>query len=131
MKKIYVIHVHSFIDLITNSSTEIYIQASDKTVAAIKQVIDGILVAGGSAKRCADLFEVSLDKDRLLEDYGDGAKWTPDTFYQHTIDNSDGETVRNIYIKVSCTAPSSEDGKAAAKVLSALTGLFDLQAIYS
>ena len=38
MKKI-TLNIHSFIDIITNSSTEIYVQASEHTIKNIKNMV--------------------------------------------------------------------------------------------
>ena len=59
MQTIYKIRIHSFVDLITNSSTEIYIQATEKTVELLKAMINNILLVGKSELTCDDLFEIS------------------------------------------------------------------------
>lgn len=43
MKQIFVINVHSFIDVITNSSTEMFIIDKSKLEESIKQVFDAIV----------------------------------------------------------------------------------------
>ena len=60
LKSAYYIPVHSFVDLITNSSTEIYIQATDKTIETIKKIIDNLLENTNSKLKTDDLFEFSL-----------------------------------------------------------------------
>lgn len=52
------IPIHSFIDVITNSSTEIYISNSSKTKKMIKQLINNVLNIAGSDKTVDDLFEI-------------------------------------------------------------------------
>lgn len=52
------IPIHSFVDLITNSSTEIYIQSTDKTVDMVKNLVNAILDASGSTYTCDDLFVI-------------------------------------------------------------------------
>ena len=54
------IPIHSFVDLITNSSSEIFVSADANTVKAVKKLIDNILKASGSDKTADDLFEISL-----------------------------------------------------------------------
>jgi hypothetical protein len=57
------IPIHSFVDLITNSSTEIYIQAKQKTVDTVKEIINHLLKIGNEGKpaySADDLFEISL-----------------------------------------------------------------------
>lgn len=55
-----IIPVHSFVDIITNSSSEIYISATDNTVAAVREVVNLLLKAAGSTKTSTDLFNVRL-----------------------------------------------------------------------
>jgi hypothetical protein len=55
------IKYHSFINLITNSSSETFINATDSTVDTAKAIIDNILKAGGSSKTADELFSVRLD----------------------------------------------------------------------
>lgn len=59
------LHIHSFIDIITNSSTEIYVSASQYTVDHIKQLVDAILKLGNSDKTCDDLFMVAIEDGEL------------------------------------------------------------------
>lgn len=97
MKSIF-IPIHSFVDLITNSSSETYISADASTVNTVKAMITHILKGGGSDKTADDLFEVSLS--------GDGIDVVAK-------DTGDANLVQ------------------AAKVLSNLTGLFDITAEYN
>ena len=106
-----VIRVHSFVDLITNSSTEIYIRASDKTVTSIKQMIDNILELGKSKLTCDDLFDIELSKPDSEED-----------------DDYGGSSVRLI---VKSKDPKSEVGAATAEILARLTSLFSISAEYN
>jgi len=59
--KTLIIPIHSFIDLITNSSSEVFVTADKTTIAAIKNVIDALLLIGGGKETCDDLFEVVLE----------------------------------------------------------------------
>jgi hypothetical protein len=61
----YTFTVHSFVDLITNSSTEIYIEATSKTIESLQQLIDRILIMGKSELRCEDLFTIEIDKEKI------------------------------------------------------------------
>lgn len=101
------IRVHSFIDIITNSSTEIYVCAGNGTVNSIKKLVDSILKAGKSDKRFDDLFEISLGEEEEHE-------WV-------------GYSTCEVYVN---TDLDDEDAKYAAKILSDLTGLFDINAAY-
>lgn len=58
MNKITVI-IHSFVDLITNSSSEIFISATDKTLKAVKDIINNL-----TDGKCDELFDVALVYDK-------------------------------------------------------------------
>ncbi len=61
--------IQSINDVITNSSTEIYQEATEYTIKAVKEIINVILKIGGSDKSCDDLFTVSINYENMLEDY--------------------------------------------------------------
>lgn len=63
-----IINYHSFVDLITNSSTEIYISCHTKSVEYLKELIDSLLKASGSDKKAEELFDFKITK----EDYDTG-----------------------------------------------------------
>ena len=110
------IPIHSFVDLITNSSTEIYVEATESTVSAIKELVNSLLKAGGSTLTCDDLFTISLSKSRedLSEDENVEEYWdTPST--------------RSISVTVLNDSPHT---KTAASILSNLTGMFNIEASY-
>lgn len=105
----YIIRIHSFVDLITNSSTELFISASKHTLDGVKSVINAVLTMGGSTLKADDLFEFALVEDEdSYSDYGQAMTLT-----------------------VKPKDPNSPEGLAAAKVLSNLTGLFSIEASYS
>ena len=60
MKTSLIIPVHSFVDIITNSSSELYVTADRNTIEAMKNMVDAVLKAGGSDKSADDLFTFSL-----------------------------------------------------------------------
>lgn len=63
MKNIFKIKIHSFVDLITNSSTEIFVRADEKTIQTVKDLIDTLLKLGNSNLKADDLFEFQLVLD--------------------------------------------------------------------
>ena len=68
MKNI-IIPVHSFIDVITNSSTEIFVKTKDNSKLAMHEVINKILKRCGSDKKSEDLFKIKIeDGDAYYED---------------------------------------------------------------
>jgi hypothetical protein len=56
------IPIHSFIDVITNSSTEIFINTKGDTENAMHEFINKILKQSGSEKKSRDLFEIVIIK---------------------------------------------------------------------
>lgn len=61
--------IQSINDVITNSSTEIYQEATQRTVNTVKDIINVILKVSGSDRSCDDLFTVSINYGDMLEDY--------------------------------------------------------------
>jgi uncharacterized membrane protein YheB (UPF0754 family) len=69
------IFLHSFSDVITNSSETIYVSATEKSIVAVKEVINYFLQKAGSDKTADDLFTFELELDeayveRILDDMG-------------------------------------------------------------
>lgn len=104
--------MHSFVDLITNSSTEIYIQATDKTIESIKALVDNILKLGGSALKCDDLFTIELNPDEVTAE-----------------ENEYG--YKSVSLIVKCRDENGELGKKTAETLANLTDMFGINAEYN
>lgn len=128
------IYIHSYINLITNSSTEIFISANEKTLAAIRSIVDNVLAAGGSSSKADDLFSFELvveDPDsyptkHYLVDSPEGQKIIDD--------NEDANEYRGSKRAVRVTAKVGVEGRSlddTAKVLSNLAGLFEIDAWYN
>lgn len=69
MKKI-IIPIHSFIDVVTNSSTSIYVGCHDNTINYAKDLINDLLKVAGSDKTADDLFvfKVLANKDNEMDE---------------------------------------------------------------
>ena len=52
--------IHSFVDVITNSSTTIYTQFRKSAIKDSYEMINEILKLGGSDKKAEDLFDISI-----------------------------------------------------------------------
>ena len=74
-----VIPVHSFMDVVTNSSSETFVTVDEKALKTIKEILNALLTAGGSKKTVEDLFTFELlnvkpwdfsDEDWNEEDIG-------------------------------------------------------------
>lgn len=116
----YTFPVHSFVDLITNSSTELYIEATEKTVESIKELVNKILSLGGSKLTCDDLFTVEIDKAGFEENYSQP--------YDEYVKEEYSERNHDVGLIVKCRDENSELGKETAKVLANLCAMFHLQA---
>jgi hypothetical protein len=73
MKKL-LIRLHSFVGLITNSSTEIYTTCTEKSVDMVKEFISEVLRAAKSDKTVDELFDVRcymVEYDEENDEYPD------------------------------------------------------------
>ncbi len=100
------IQIHSFVDLITNSSSEIFVNADGKTLESIKLIVDNVLKMGGSTLRADDLFEFALVDD-------------PDGYH------------KKVQVMVKSKDTASSEGATVGKLLSDLTSLFSIDAEYN
>ena len=64
-----VIKTHSIVDIITNSSTTIYTQATDGAIKTVKEIINTILKDAGSDKTVDDLYDVEISEPKWDMDY--------------------------------------------------------------
>ena len=79
MKNIFIVNIHSFIDVITNSSTELFITDDKKTVEVVKKILLKMLDVSefdskgnsSNSKKVDEVFNVyeinDSNVDRLLE----------------------------------------------------------------
>ena len=111
---------HSFIDIITNSSSEIYVQASENTVKVVKTLVDSILKMSDSYLTCDDLFDIRLE---LPSDQGEDEEYdeNPDQFYSDYGNRGIIVTAKN----------QAEHSVQAANILSNLTGIFSIEEGYN
>lgn len=61
--------LQSLNDVVTNSSMEVYQEATEHTVETVKDIINVILKISGSNKTCNDLFTVFIDYDDMYDKY--------------------------------------------------------------
>ena len=111
------IPLHSFVDLITNSSSEIFISATDSTVTAIRKLVDSLLLAGGSKFTVDEMFEITLEDNPHYE------KEDQD-YYERNM----GSRKQIIVIKTKIDSPAAS---AAAGILANLTESFFIQERYN
>lgn len=153
---------HSMADIITNSSTEIFIIAGDNTIAGIKELINALFKVAGSETTCDDVFTIEYDWERYVDYYfeDDYERFCEDNdgdsenFIEAIFDESivGSETHKEVYKKKYIAEFTSSDFNPykcayyrerrikvtadddnpyaidAAKILSNLTGLFEIEA---
>ena len=104
-------YLQSFNDVVTNSSMEVYQEATDYTVSSIKKIIDTILKIAQSDKKCDDLFDVFIDYNEMLEEYFEKIEDScKDEELKHLIDEISENrdlTLTEVYNKCSDTIISS------------------------
>jgi hypothetical protein len=143
MKTQMVINIHSFVDLITNSSSEIYVYASDGTVKAVKDLINNLLKGVGSDKTADDLFtfDVGVDIDnpetrQEVEARGGKYTWEITVSANSPEGKAAIEEHRGDYPKQTSLIVAAKEGTPASIALAAstlanLTGLFDMESCYN
>ena len=146
------IPIHSFVDLITNSSSEIFVAADENTIKAVRKLIDNILKASGSDKTSDDLFDIGLGYEvtdietydnkfvtkaefekieEAYQEWEDGDQSGDEPRFQPSC--SDGDYSNSnllVTVKDDVSSEQKAAAKAAAKTLSDLTGLFEIDASY-
>lgn len=63
--------LQSLNDVVTNSSMEVYQEATQYTVNAVRDIINVILKISGSDKSCDDLSTISINYEDMLDSYFD------------------------------------------------------------
>jgi len=126
------IPIHSFVDLITNSSTEIYVNATEGTLTSIKALVNNILKLSGGLHMADDLFTFELRPCH---------RWGSEIYTQEEIDEeraereesdmTDLEASQYHAVVVKAKDVTDETAQLVASTLSNLTNLFDIDAEYN
>lgn len=118
------IHVHSVVDLITNSSSELFVDATNTTETAAVEILNAILKASGSEKTASDLFDVKLAK--FVRHYeatdSDDKEFDSDEeitafLAEHDVDDYDEGVKKWNVLKITPKKGTSADLKKIAKLL--------------
>jgi hypothetical protein len=120
------ISIHSFVALITNSSSEIFSSAGEATVQAAKEIVNNILAAGGSLAKCDDLFNVKLSYNFRHEGevrYFDSEKERND--FKEQFDCVSDYDCEWSDLVIEAKDQTNEAAKAAAIKLENLCGTYD------
>ena len=107
--------LQSLNDVVTNSSMEVYQEATQYTVDAVRDIINVILKIGGSDKSCDDLFTVSINYEDMLESYFE------DILGKSDIDEIHLDTIEEIRCRKDNTGHFISDSEAYAELVK--TGL--------
>jgi len=122
MKTSIILSIHSFVDLITNSSSETYITASDKTVKVVKDIIKLFLENANIATPVDELFDVKLVYTR--EEYDEKKKKYVEWEHEGTSEYTPSR------VKIS-VKPGVTDFGELVKVLNNLNGAFQSVEFYN
>lgn len=128
-----IIPIHSFVDLITNSSSQVFITANEKTVAAVRDMIDNLMKVAGSTKTSVDLFDIDIvdayyGKTRAESDAAVAAGEADEGEIQYLFGERDTPAKTAIRVIPKVNTPESA---AAAKYLSKLTAMFSIESHYT
>jgi hypothetical protein len=139
-----IIPIHSFVDVITNSSTEIYVSADEDTVEAIYALIDNLLKMAGSTMTAEQLsFKVEMvypiyttmngkyDRYFLTEKELKNLvadKVVDEEDIDYLLNPSDHEVYSKRALRVT-NSTNSPEALEACKTLSNLPGLFSIEAV--
>jgi len=140
----YLIPFHSFISLITNSSSEIFVCAGDDTAKAIEKLIDNVLRVSGSSVRSRHLFKIDCVDEIRYTNKATGkrvrelfnaeelkSELAAGVFDQEDVDDSIDENHPTSKIRVRALVPITDEVKEIISTLQDLTGLFSIDAEYN
>ena len=112
-----ILRVHSVVDVITNSSSEIYVEATEHTIDNVKELVDNLFSLAGSPLKCDDVFDITL-KNRNAPEEPDEDYWDdPYPEVDLVVTPKEGVT--------------SEQSKVASRILSSLTSIFSIESQYN
>lgn len=120
------IPIHSTVDIVTNSSSEIFTNAKDGSDKELKKIINAIIASCGGTGTADDLFEIKTVI--IYEDYYN-PKNDKYERVEYDIDSKEGKKMRNgegfynVCIKVT---PKDKDNKYAVEAANLLSKLEDL-----
>jgi hypothetical protein len=111
MNKSVILHIHSFVDVITNSSSEVFVSASEKTIGVVKSIIQVFLNQAKITESVDELFDVKL----VYRDYRDDE--------EVDIEGESEYKPSRVVITLKATQPST-DLVALTEALKKLNGSF-------
>ncbi len=121
MKKM-ILRFHSFIDVITNSSTSVYVSCHSKSIEFAKELINSILKEAGSDKVAGDLFTFKVYKEDE-----DGDKKEIKNLENIESYNENTESYNNHYLEI---IPKN-NSKATIDLAEKFKTIFELNGMYN
>lgn len=133
------IPIHSFVDLITNSSSELFVSANKETLKAIKDIISNILSLGGSDKKLEDIFDVTLiieEGTYYDNEKGEDVDFEEIDYFSHEgkkiwKELGDSESQPALQVRVTPKDKSDKVAKKTAEILSTINNYFTSEERYS
>ena len=82
MTKTWILNIHSIIDIITNSSTEIFTYCGDSSITGAYELLNEVLKVAGSDKRAEDLFDIEFkyEEEIITESFLEAVEDCPEDF---------------------------------------------------
>jgi hypothetical protein len=126
----YIFKIQSVSDIITNSSTEVFMVYNESAFKSIRELVNAILETTGVEYRFDDLFDIkAVVDDAFIEDYPEYASMSEEEMVQKALkfdEDNDGWPYVNSY-KVTAKNPKDEK---LAKVLSHIDSIFETYSRY-
>lgn len=125
----------SFTDVITNSSSEVFVYYTPEGLNSIKQIVNGILDAGESKYRFDDLFEIKLivDEEGASESFEERYERKPESeqeLLEYALKETNGyEGI--CYIEGFDVTAKDPKNKFVAELIASMNNIFDEEAIWN
>lgn len=132
------VKIQSISDIITNSSSEVFVIYDQNGIDTIKDIVNSILKLAKSEYSCDDLFDIQLVWDDIVEQYyndAGGFEGTGKTFEEYCQDTQDV----HLYYREGCPiiegikiTPKldTQECKEAADTLSLIDKIFESDLFY-
>jgi hypothetical protein len=129
--KTFNIKIQSTSDIITNSSSEVFMVYDGHAFKKIKELVNAILAATGYEQTFDDMFEIKphISEDFVCEypEYSDlSEEELLEKAYEHDNDRYDGWPVVDSYV----VTAKDEKNEKLADILSGIDGIFETYAMY-
>ena len=143
---IFIITYHSFIDLITNSSTQVYVSVRERAIATLHELVNNVLALDESTLKSEDLFnieivylietiqengdyqELLLTESEIKQAVIDGTVHEDDA--GRALDPENYDRYRANQLRVTCKVLNPQTIRIA-EIIEHLRGLFGIEARYN